>query len=261
MKEFYAMLKNMISANQAGLWGLAIQGDAAICPTGSKLLLNQNGQELAGEVSTELVDIIKDQLSRVELNIKPQVLELFYSGSALRFYLEPFNSKAQLLILGGGHIALPLASIGKLLDYQVTVVDDRPSFANTARFPQVDQVICDDFQKTIRRIPFDINTYIIIVTRGHQHDRTCLDEVLHKAAWAYTGMIGSRRKVTAVMKELQESGVDPALLNRVHTPIGLDIGAQTPEEIAVSIMAEIIMIQNKGFSNGLGRMAGVYANG
>jgi len=261
MKKFYTAVQSMISSNRQGLMGMVVQGDTIVCPTGSKLLLDELGQELLGEIKSEILAEIKPEASEIILAKKPRVLVVPFEEKELTIYLEPLNTKTHLVILGGGHIAVPLARMGKLLDYRVTVVDDRPSFANSARFPEVDQVICDDFQKTIRRLAVDNNTYIIIVTRGHQHDRTCLNEVLKKPDWAYTGMIGSRRKVTAVLKELEESGLESALLNRVYTPIGLDIGAQTPEEIAVSIMAEIIMVQHKGFSSGLGSKAGGILSG
>lgn len=254
--KFYHAIQAMQTSNQAGVWGMVVRGDTQICPAGSKLLWDAQGQELLGELDPELLQMIGAELAPIRTGKKPKLIEVAWAGIKLGIYLEPLQTKAQLIILGGGHIAVPLARTGKLLDYQVTVVDDRPSFANQVRFPEVDQVICDDFQRTIRQLEFDHNTYVIIVTRGHQHDRTCLEEVLKKPEWAYAGMIGSRRKVTALMKELQESGVEPYLLNKVYTPIGLDIGAQTPEEIAVSIMAEIIMVQHKGYSTGLGRREG-----
>ena len=153
---------------------------------------------------------------------------------------EPVLHKERLIVLGGGHIAVPVVSIGASCGLCVTVVDDRPSFANRERFPDAERVICDDFTHAIETLsigPFD---YVVIITRGHRHDADCLRAVLSGTEPAYTGMIGSRRRVKAQLAMLSEEGYAPERLAKVCTPIGLRIGAVTPAEIAVSIMAEII---------------------
>jgi xanthine dehydrogenase accessory factor len=157
--------------------------------------------------------------------------------------VERYSTKPRLLILGGGHIALALASIGKLIDFEVVVYDDRLSFANTERFPQANQVICDGFDHLMRRLGFRTTDYVVIVTRGHRHDFTCLEAVLTAPRPAYTGMIGSKRRVAIVMGQLKEAGFDEQRLADIHAPIGLRIGALTPAEIAISILAEIIAVK------------------
>lgn len=163
----------------------------------------------------------------------------------LELLVEPAPAPVELLILGGGHIALPLATMAKILGYRVTVVDDRPTFANPGRFPGVDRVICDDFGKAIEKLKLGPKTFVVIVTRGHKHDKVCLRKVI-TGETAYTGMIGSRRRVKALLTEMEQEGIDKEVLKKVHTPIGLDIGAETPEEIAISILAEVIKVNRGG---------------
>jgi xanthine dehydrogenase accessory factor len=158
-----------------------------------------------------------------------------------QFFIEPAQSTVRLIILGGGHIALPLCKMANVMGYDVTVIDDRPSFANRERFACAQSVICDDFLRALDSIELTAHSYIVIVTRGHRHDKLCLDAVINKPA-AYLGMIGSKRRVKALMAEIMAEGIAPEAVANVHSPIGLKIGAQTSEEIAVSIIAEIIQV-------------------
>ncbi|BAE82666.1 XdhC/CoxI family protein [Desulfitobacterium hafniense] len=152
---------------------------------------------------------------------------------------EPFFPQPNLLILGGGHIAKPLCEFGSKLNFSVTVVDDRLVFANPQRFPDADQVICESFEKCFERLNFNPYTYVVIVTRGHRYDTVCLRAIAGKT-WAYAGMIGSRRRVRGVMEQLIAEGISRDVLAKVNTPIGLEIGAVTPEEIAISILGQVI---------------------
>ena len=150
-----------------------------------------------------------------------------------------------LLVVGGGHIGGFVAKLGKLVGFRVAVMDDRPDFANADRFPDADEIICDDFIPALQRFPINETTYIVVVTRGHKQDETSVRHVVDSPA-AYIGMIGSKRRAGAVLKLLRDSGIRREALERVRTPIGLDIGGETPEEIAVSIIAEIIMTRYGG---------------
>jgi xanthine dehydrogenase accessory factor len=156
---------------------------------------------------------------------------------------EYYMPKPRMIILGGGHIALALTKMAKLTDFYVVVFDDRPMYANPGRFPDADEVICDDFSRVFDRLRIRETDYIVIVTRGHKHDTECLEGVLKGVTPAYTGMIGSRRRVAIVLKQLEEAGYAKAVLDRVYTPIGLHIGAVTPAEISVSILGEIIQVK------------------
>ncbi|MDR3363632.1 MAG: XdhC family protein [Clostridiales Family XIII bacterium] len=154
--------------------------------------------------------------------------------------VEHYLPRPRLIILGGGHIALALTQMAKACDFYTLVFDDRPMFANAARFPAADFVICDDFSRLFERVDIREGDYVVIVTRGHKHDKECLKGVLKGRPPAYTGMIGSRRRVAIVMRQLAEEGHPESRLAGVRSPIGLRIGAVTPAEISVSILAEII---------------------
>lgn len=163
--------------------------------------------------------------------------------SGNRIFCERFGGKNRLVICGAGHVSIPVIEIGKKIGFHVTVLEDRPMFADHAREAGADEVICDSFEHGLEKIQGGTETYFVIVTRGHRYDTLCLEKVLQKSN-AYIGMMGSHRRVALVKEQLAEQGVSPSLLERVHTPIGLSIGAETPEEIAVSIMAEMIQVKN-----------------
>ena len=160
-------------------------------------------------------------------------------------FAERLGGTPRLIICGGGHISLPVSQLGKMIGFEVTVIDDRPDFANTARFPQVDHVICCDFAEALASIPVSNGNYYVIVTRGHQADQICLRTIIKQPA-AYIGMIGSKRRVKLVKDGLLAEGITQEALDELHSPIGLPIGAETPEEIAVCILAEIIQTKNQG---------------
>lgn len=161
-------------------------------------------------------------------------------------FVEVQRRAPELLIVGGGHIALPLAQLGTLCDFSVIVLDDRPSFVSEDRFPTARQRLSGPLRETVRNLPMDQDTYIVLVTRGHSHDVDCLLEVLDRPV-AYIGMIGSARRVDAVFQLLtEEMGIPAEKLDRVYAPIGIAIGAQTPAEIAVCIMAEIVNVFRAG---------------
>jgi xanthine dehydrogenase accessory factor len=159
-------------------------------------------------------------------------------------FCEHIGSQKKLVICGAGHVSIPIIQLGRQLGFQVTVIDDRPLFANHARNAQADQVFCDTFAHAMEQIPGSRDTYFVIVTRGHRYDIDCLRMALAKPG-AYIGMMGSKKRVALVKQQLQEEGISDALLEKVHAPIGLSIGAETPEEIAVSILAEIIQEKNR----------------
>ena len=155
-------------------------------------------------------------------------------------YVRRFIPEERLILLGGGHIAVPLCKMASMLDFAVTVVDDRPSFANSARFSDAAQVICESFAKAIEDLQIRPSDYVCVITRGHRWDGECLRQILRGEYPSYLGMIGSRRRVTGLLGLLREEGFDAQRLAAIHTPIGLKIGAETPAEIAVSICAELV---------------------
>jgi xanthine dehydrogenase accessory factor len=164
-------------------------------------------------------------------------------------YCELPGREKRLVVCGGGHVSIPVIRIARMLGLAVTVLEDRPAFAENARRAGAERVICAPFDEGLGQIPGDGDTFFVIVTRGHGSDLACLEAISRKPH-AYIGMIGSRRRVALVKACLvDERGCDPAVIGAVHMPIGLDIAAQTPEEIAVAIMAEIIGVKNRGGRN------------
>ena len=159
--------------------------------------------------------------------------------------LQLFESPSKLVVVGGGHVGHSLAVIGEIAGFAVTVIDDREEFANRERFPMAEHVICAEVEEALDGIELDSNSYVVLVSRGHRVDEDALRHSVGRGA-AYVGMIGSRRRTGTVLRHLLEEGLDRDALEAVATPIGLDIGAETPEEIAIAILAEIIMVQRGG---------------
>jgi xanthine dehydrogenase accessory factor len=180
---------------------------------------------------------------------RPQMLA--YADEQVELFVEVQRRPPTLIIVGAGHVAQPLATLGKLIDFEVVVIDDRPQYANTERFPQADRVIAAPFRPTLRDWPIDADTFIVLVTRGHSHDVECLLEVLDSPA-RYIGMIGSKRRVRAVFDLLeQEQGIPREKFDRVYAPVGIDIGAESPAEIGVCIIAEVVNVYRGGRAESL----------
>jgi xanthine dehydrogenase accessory factor len=159
-----------------------------------------------------------------------------------RVFLPP----QRLILLGGGHVSHALCGYAADLGFEVVAVDDRPAYANEERFPLASRVLCDGFERAIRELAITPYDYIAVVTRGHRHDALCLRAIFGGSAMPYyLGLIGSRRRTTELFALLKEEGFSPAKIERVHTPIGLPIGAETPKEIAISILAELILMRSK----------------
>lgn len=162
----------------------------------------------------------------------------------VRVFLDPVSPPAALLICGAGHIALPLARFAREVGFSVTVLDDRPEFASPARFPGC-EVITGDFREKLRALPLGPAAYAVVITRGHEHDTDCLEEILPKTT-AYVGLIGSRRRVGFVLATLGEKGIPKKRLADVFTPIGAPTGGGSPEEIALAIAAELVCVRRRG---------------
>jgi xanthine dehydrogenase accessory factor len=163
-------------------------------------------------------------------------------GGDVEIFIEPILSTPTIYIFGGGHIGLALTRIAKPLGFKIVVVDDRPEFASPERFPEAEETIVGDFGEVFSKLKIDRSSYIVITTHGHKGDEAALKGALGTKA-RYVGMIGSRSKIKEIYSHLREKGFSQKQLDHVHSPIGLKIFAQTPEEIAVSIMAEIIAVR------------------
>lgn len=157
----------------------------------------------------------------------------------------PVLPRLRLVIIGGGHVGLAVARLAHELEFSVWVVDDRPEFVSPERFPQAERRISGPLDQVLSDLPVDEHTYVLIVTRGHQHDQLALYYMARRPA-GYLGMIGSRRKIRLIFEHLLDEGIPAEALQRVYAPVGIDIGSQTVEEIAVSICAELVAHRNRG---------------
>ena len=158
-----------------------------------------------------------------------------------RFVIRRFIPRDRLILLGCGHVSQALCRMAAMLDFEIIAVDDRPSFANTTLFPDADRVLCDSFENAIHSLAIRKSDYVCVLTRGHRWDHMCVKTILSGDHLPfYLGMIGSHRRVAGLKDCLTEEGFDPAVLEQIHSPIGMQIGAVTPYEIAVSICAELI---------------------
>ena len=157
--------------------------------------------------------------------------------------IDPIRITFPLYLFGAGHVSQNVSKIAKIAEFEVTVIDDREELANIERFPDADLIIVGDIHDTFNCLEFTGNEYVVIVTRSHEQDAEVLHEALQKPA-RYVGMIGSRRKVETILRQMREKGFSEESLKRIHTPIGIPIDAETPEEIAVSIVAELVAVRN-----------------
>jgi xanthine dehydrogenase accessory factor len=162
-----------------------------------------------------------------------------------KVYVRRFQSPVRLIILGGGYVAQSLCRFASALEFDIAVADDRPVFANTEVFPQAKNVLCDTFPDAIAKLRITDRDYVAVVTRGHKHDADCLRIILRGNMPEYLGLIGSKRRVRGLFDMLTDEGFSKELLERIHTPIGLPIGAVTPDEIAISILAELIQCRSR----------------
>ena len=167
------------------------------------------------------------------------------ADAIVEILVEIVEPAATLLVVGGGHVGLAVGQLGAMLGMEVAIIDDREDYANEDRFPYEAKVICGDFGEELEKFPITANTFIVLVSRGHKVDELALRSVAERGA-GYVGMIGSKRRTRTVIQHLAEAGLDPEALDKVFTPIGLDIGAETPEEIAVSVLGEIILVRRGG---------------
>jgi len=191
------------------------------------------------QAAREVMESEKPRTLSFNLNQDPKYDTGLLCGGTLDIFVEPVLPPALLYIFGAGHVSVNLYKVAKDAGFEVIVADDREAYANRERFPEAKEVIAEDFDLAMARLTPNESSYIVIVTRGHRDDMRVLRWAVQTSA-RYIGMIGSKRKTIAVFRELTKEGLSPELFERVHAPVGLDIGAITPEEIAVAIAAELI---------------------
>ncbi|MGC2154173.1 MAG: XdhC/CoxI family protein [Terriglobales bacterium] len=191
------------------------------------------------QAAREVMESERPRSLNFDLNKDPKSDTGLVCGGTLEIFIEPILPPAELYIFGAGHVATSLYRVARIVGFDVTIVDDREAYANRERFPEAQQVLAEDFDTAVAQLAPSESSYIVIATRGHRDDMRVLRWAVQTPA-RYVGMIGSKRKTATIFKELQKEGLAATLFERVHAPVGLDIGALTPEEIAVAIMAELI---------------------
>ncbi len=220
------------------------EGAKMLVKTDGSIIGTIGGGSLEAQVIEEAIKVIeegKPKRLHIGLTAKEVEEEGMLCGGELEVFIEPILTPPTLYLFGGGHVSLPLAKMGKLLGFKIVVIDDRAEFANPDRFPEAERVLADDFTKSFPKLKIDKSGYIVIVTRNHQYDDIVLEWAVGTQA-RYIGMMGSKAKTKAIFSHLLAKGISKSLLDRVHAPIGLEIYAQTTEEIAISILAEIVKV-------------------
>ena len=221
---------------------------------GMKLLVKPDGPAIGSLLGSELEGgIVEDCLKSIDEREESRIVRYSLTAQgdqpavedAVEVYMEVICDRPAMLIVGAGHIGLHLTRVAKFLGFEVTIIDDRADFANSQRLPEADRVIAADMAETLASLKIGPNSYVVLVTRGHKFDEGALRQVVASNA-AYVGMIGSRSRVRTVKGRLIHDGFSKERVEAIYAPIGIDIGAQTPEEIALSIMAEIVNIRRGG---------------
>ncbi len=240
--------EHVLAAQERGEPSVVVTVVGAPSPEYVGRRLVMSGGSLLGKLGEPVLDERAAQLARAALaEVRADLHELELEGATWKLYVESQQPVPELLIIGAGHIARPLCRIGALVGFRVTVADDRPEFANREWFPEAERIVLLDYQAPFERIEIRSDSYVVLVTRGHKYDYDCIQQLLRlDVRPAYLGMIGSRRRVRAAFEALLDEGCDTERLNQVHAPIGLDIGAETPEEIALAIAAEIVAARRGG---------------
>ena len=170
--------------------------------------------------------------------------EINDNDNSIVMFKQQIGSRPRLIICGGGHVSAALVRMASLLAFDIWVIEDRPLFADNAKRQGADHVICGDYKKNLARLEPQADDYYVCMTRGHRFDMECLTEIFRKP-YAYVGMMGSKKRAAIVKKDLEESGFSQENISGLHSPIGLAIGGQTPEEIALSVISEIVKCKNE----------------
>ena len=230
---------------------VARKGEASALPVGAKWIAESDGS-LLGMPPPELIPALRRIAVEAITAGSARCVWLRRSAAAwepaaenagdVAIFVEVLSPQPELIIVGAGHIAVELARVGALVDFEVVIVDDRSVYANRTRFPEVEQVLVGPIEKVLRELHVGPASYVVLVTRGHQHDEAALKVVIGSDV-AYIGMIGSRRRIREIFRHLAKAGVHHRLFSRVHAPIGLKIDAETPAEIAVAIVAELVKVR------------------
>lgn len=240
-KDIFAAAARILSQSKQALMVTPLLPGPQKSLAGRKMLITAEGESVGSLLALpHLADELKSDLEELVGRGKPSLwMQQTAEGLKIDCFLEPIASAPMVFLFGGGHVSLQVAKLLKMVGFKLVVMDDRPEFANPERFPMADDIWVGDYENVLQNTNLGPEAYVVIITRGHVYDKEVLAQALNKPA-AYVGMIGSRRKRSIIYRALLDEGFTQDDLDKVHSPIGLDIGAETPEEIAVSIVAELV---------------------
>jgi len=251
MLDIYREIVEIIKSGQvAALVTIIDTNDSTPRGIATKMLVKPDGNITGtiggGSVEAEAIKIAIKAIQngkplRHQFVLSPDKEPGMACGGKMEIFVEPIVQPPTIYMFGAGHISVMLAKICKLLEFRIVVIDDRKDYASKERFPDADLIMTEDFENAFSQLPIDKHSYIVIVTRSHHGDERILNKALLTKA-RYIGMIGSKSKVKTIFNNLTAKGVKTDILEEVHAPIGLEINAETPEEIAISIIAEIIKV-------------------
>ena len=243
--DFLGIGRQVVDAYEGGEpVGLAtvVNAPAGAANFGAKLLLRLDGS-VAGALGRPELDAQAIAAARRVADVGST--DSFTTESGEEVFVEGFTTPPTLTVVGGGHVGKATADLANMLGYRVFIVDDREEFANPERFPYAERTVVTRYDEWAQHLPINVNTFVVVATRGHRFDDMALESALTTRA-RYIGLMGSRRKNLMIYQRLLQQGVSLERLKEVHAPIGLDIGGLQPEELAVSIMSEIIMTRRGG---------------
>ena len=209
---------------------------------GAKMLVRENG-DTQGGLGDEILEAMTVEKARDLMAMGKN--DYLYLDSGIECYIEAYTTPPTLVLIGGGHVSKAIAPIAKSVGFRIFVFDDREQFANPERFPEADITLVGDYRDGFDKLPVNANSFVVVASRGHQFDDAAVSGALKTPA-SYVGLLGSKRKTILIFEELLRSGFDADQLRRINAPIGLDIGGRTPEEIALSVMSEIVAFRLGG---------------
>ena len=243
----------LIQASEPFAWVTIIGSEGSSARhLGASMIVTQNGKVI-GTVGGAIAELqLIEQAIHAIKEGKPRTVKmpLPVCAGVMTCFINVFQSAETLVLIGAGHVAQPMARLGKMLGFRIVLIDDRPEYATRERFPEADELIVDNWEKALSELRIDENSYIVILTYAGEYDEFALRQVIGSKA-AYIGMIASRSKAKTIIAKLQRDKIPDELVRRVTTPIGLDIGAETPAEVAVSTLAQIIMFRKKATGKAL----------
>jgi xanthine dehydrogenase accessory factor len=241
-----ALLRALVALEDTGHRGtlVTILTEYPHYPAGQRKLLVGDDGTMVGGLGEERLEVLVKHRGQEVLLGEQSIVEDYRAadGSTLRLLLEPILPIPMLSVFGGGHIVSPLVRAAALAGFKVRVIDDDPAFVNQERFPDADATLVMAFQHVGKAFDFGQDDYVVLMTRGHAHDHTILEQIYDRPV-RYLGMLGSKPRIAKVWQHLEAKGVAREWLERVHAPIGLNIHARSPEEIGISILAELIQVR------------------